>query len=277
MPSPFTLQTTVKLNSGYGMPIIGLGVFENDHCIPACNAALKHGYRHIDTAEYYHNEVDVGYAVRESGIPREEIFVTTKIYDPDHGYESTFVHVENSLAKLQFSYIDLYLIHSPLSGREKRLQTYRALTAKRDAGVIRSVGVSNYGVHHLEEIREAGLDTPAVNQIELHPFCQQKSIVTYCKDHGIVVQAYTPLARGDFSHPIIQDVSKSSGRTPAQVLIRWSLQKGYVPLPKSSQPNRVIDNARVFDSELSGEEMTKLDGLDKGRDGCVTWNPVDAL
>ncbi|KAL5532477.1 hypothetical protein ACEPAF_6047 [Sanghuangporus sanghuang] len=276
MASPFTLQTTVKLNSGYEMPIVGLGVFENDHCIPACSAALKHGYRHIDTAEYYRNEVDVGRAVRESGIPREEIFVTTKIYHPDHGYESTFSHVENSLAKLQISYIDLYLIHSPLSGREKRLQTYRALLAKRDAGVIRSVGVSNYGVHHLEEIREAELETPAVNQIELHPFCQQRPIVAYCKDHGIIIQAYSPLIRGDFSHPVIQDVSKSSGKSPAQVLVRWSLQKGYVPLPKSSQPNRVIDNARVFDFELSDEEMTKLDGLDKGRNGCVTWNPVDA-
>ncbi|EJD07794.1 Aldo/keto reductase [Fomitiporia mediterranea MF3/22] len=259
------------------MPILGLGVFENDDCYPACCTALKHGYRHIDTAEYYHNEVEVGRVVRESGIPRENIFVTTKIYHPEHGYDSTLAHVEESLAKFQSSYIDLYLIHSALSGTEKRLQTYRALLEKRNAGKIETVGVSNYGIHHLEEIRLAELETPAVNQIELHPFCQQKPIVEYCHAREIVIQAYCPLIRGDFSHPVIQEVSQSTGRTPAQVLIRWSLQHGFVPLPKSANPDRVISNANIFDFSLSDEDMAKLDRLDKGRDGCITWNPVDCL
>lgn len=258
------------------MPVLGLGVYQNYSCVPACIAALKHGYRHIDTAQMYKNEADVGLAIRESGIPREDIFVTTKIIQGSHGYNSALSVVEESLSKLGFSYVDLYLIHSPLSGKEKRLDAYRALLEKRDAGKIRTVGVSNYGVKHLEEIREAGLEIPEVNQIELHPLCQQKDIVAYCKENNIVVQAYCPLIRGDFSNPVLQEVVKSSGKNPAQVLVRWSLQRGFIPLPKSSDPARVVSNADVFGFELSKEEMTKLDGLDKGKSGAISWNPVDA-
>ncbi|PAV17984.1 Aldo keto reductase [Pyrrhoderma noxium] len=271
------LQSKVKLSSGYEMPVLGLGVYQNHSCIPACAAALKHGYRHIDTAQMYKNEADVGVAVRESGIPREDVFITTKIIQNSHGYGTALNVVEESLTKLGVSYVDLYLIHSPLSGKEKRTEAYRALLEKRDAGKIRTVGVSNYGVKHLEEIREAGLETPAVNQIELHPFCQQKDIVAYCKQHNIIIQAYCPLIRGDFSSPVLQEVAKSSVKNPAQVLVRWSLQHGFVPLPKSGSPDRVVSNADVFDFELSEEEMAKLDALDKGKAGAISWNPVDAL
>jgi len=258
------------------MPLLGLGVYQNNNCIPACEAALKHGYRHIDTAQVYRNEADVGRAVKESKINREEIFITTKVIQGSHGYSSTTSTVEASLSKLGVSYIDLYLIHSPLSGREGRLETYRALLDKKNEGKIRSVGVSNYGVKHLEEIREAGMEVPSVNQVELHPFCQQRPIVEYCKQYDIVVQAYCPIVRGDFSNPVLQEVSKHANKHPSQVLIRWSLQKGFVPLPKSEKPERVVSNADVFDFELSQEDMAKLDALDKGDDGAISWNPVNA-
>jgi len=271
-----SLKSTVKLLSGFEMPLVGLGVYQNADCYPACVAALKHGYRHIDTAQMYRNEAEVGRAVKDSGIPREELFITTKVIQNSHGYDSTLKVVDESLSKLGLSYIDLYLIHSPLSGKERRLETYRALLAKRDAGAIRSVGVSNYGVHHLEEIHEAGLETPAVNQIELHPLCQQKDIVAYCREREIVVQAYCPLIRGNFSAPALQEVSSRVGKDPAQVLVRWSLQRGFVPLPKSSNPQRVQSNADVFDFALSDEDLAKLDALDKGADGAISWNPVNA-
>jgi len=273
----FALTTTVKLTSGYQMPIIGLGVYQNYSCIPACEAALKHGYRHIDTAQVYRNEKDVGVAVRDSGVPREEIFVTTKIIQNQkmEAYASALQTVEQSLELLGFTYIDLYLIHSPHSGKQRRLDTYRGLLEMQKKGFIRSVGVSNYGVHHLEEIAEAGLPTPTVNQIELHPLCQQKPIVEYCNKHNIVVQAYCPLIRGDFSSPVLQEVSKSVKKDPSQVLVRWSIQRGFVPLPKSSDPERVRSNVDIFDFELSDENMAKLDGLDKGKEGAISWNPVD--
>ncbi|KAH8110125.1 Aldo/keto reductase [Phellopilus nigrolimitatus] len=268
-----TLQSKIKLRSGYEMPLVGLGVFQNATCIPACEAALKHGYRHIDTAQMYRNEADVGIAVRKSGIPREEIFVTTKVIQGSHGYDSALGVVEESLSKLGSPYIDLYLIHSPLSGKEKRLATYRALLEKRDAGKIRTVGVSNYGVKHLEELREAKLETPAVNQIELHPFCQQKDIVEYCNKNGIVVQAYCPLVRGDFSSPVLQEIAKSTGKNPAQVLVRWSLQRGFIPLPKSANPERVVSNVDIFDFVLSDADIAKLDALDKGKAGRDQLEP----
>ncbi|TDL19111.1 Aldo/keto reductase [Rickenella mellea] len=270
------LSSTVKLSSGFEMPLLGLGVFQNYDCFTACVAALKHGYRHIDTAQVYRNEAEVGRAVRESGVPREEIFITTKIIQGSFGYQSTLATVEESLKKLGLSYIDLYLIHSPLSAKEKRVETYKALLEKKAEGKIRSVGVSNYGVKHLEEIRNAGFETPTVNQIELHPFCQQKEIVAYDDKHGIVTQAYCPLVRGAFGNPVLQEVSKRVGKDPAQVLIRWSLQRGFVPLPKSSKPERVISNADVYDFELSEEDMAKLDGQDRGKEGAISWNPVDA-
>ncbi|KAL5481166.1 hypothetical protein ACEPAI_10107 [Sanghuangporus weigelae] len=271
----FTLQSKVKLLSGYEMPVLGLGVYQNHDCFPACEAALKHGYKMIDTAQMYRNEADVGRAIKESGVPREDIFITTKIIQGSHGYESALSVVEESLAKLGVSYIDLYLIHSPISGKDKRLDAYRGLLQKRDEGKIKSVGVSNYGVHHLEELREAGLETPSVNQVELHPFCQQKDIVEYCIERGIIIQAYCPLVRGDFSSPVLQEVAKNTNKNPAQVLVRWSLQRGFVPLPKSSNPDRVISNADVFGFFIPESSMAELNALDKGSAGAISWNPVN--
>jgi len=271
-----SLTSSIRLPSGYQMPLLGLGVYQNEDCVPACIAALKHGYRHIDSARVYRNEAQVGQAVRESGVPRSEIFLTSKIYHPDHGYESTLKAADESLQLFKFDYLDLYLIHSPLAGKEKRLETWKALLKARDAGKFKTVGVSNYGVKHLEEIREAGLETPAVNQIELHPFCQQKPIVEYCNKNGIVIQAYCPLVRGEFDNPVLKEVATKYNKDIAQVLVRWSLQKGFSPLPKSAQPARVVSNANLYDFEISSEDMAKIDALDKGKSGAVSWNPVDA-
>ncbi|KAF8509742.1 Aldo/keto reductase [Gautieria morchelliformis] len=258
------------------MPLVGLGVYQNYTAKESCLEAFEVGYRHIDTAQAYSNETHVGAAVRDSALKREDIFVTTKCTSRTHGYESTLKGVDASLQRLGFTYIDLFLIHDPFSGTERRLATYRALQeAKRD-GKIRDVGVSNYNLHHLEEIRAAGLDLPAVNQIELHPFCQQVPIVEYCRSHSIIVQAYSPLVRGQMDHPVLHAVAERHNRDVAQILVRWSLQKGFVPLPKSSRPARIASNVDVFNFELSAGDMEELDKLDRGKDGSVTWNPVDA-
>ncbi|GBE80295.1 NADP-dependent oxidoreductase domain-containing protein [Sparassis latifolia] len=271
-----SITSSVCLSSGHKMPLLGLGVFQAENCVTACVAALKLGYRHIDSARYYANEAEVGNAIRESGVPREEIFITTKVMSDEHGYANTLKAVDNSLKRFSFDCLDLFLIHSPLSGTEKRLETWRALLDAKKAGKLRTVGVSNYNVQHLEEIREVGLETPAVNQIELHPFCQQKPIVDYCNAHNIFVQAYCPLIRGkNFDNPVLIEVSKKYNKDIAQILVRWSLQRGFSPLPKSSQPTRVQSNAELYDFEISPEDMAKLDALDRGKAGAISWNPVD--
>ncbi|KAL1696316.1 NADP-dependent oxidoreductase domain-containing protein [Schizophyllum commune] len=271
-----SISSTVKLSTGYTMPLLGFGVYQNYNAKPSVLEALKAGYRHIDSAQVYKNEAEVAEAVRESGIDRGSVFVTTKIVSKNHGYESTLKGVDESLAKMKFDYIDLFLIHDPLSGKEKRLQTYKALLEARAAGKIRTVGVSNYGVKHLEEIRAANYELPSVNQIELHPLCQQKDIVEYCQKNNIVVQAYCPIIRGQMDNEVIQSVAKKHARDPAQILIRWSLQRGFVPLPKSETPSRIHSNAQVYDFELSEEDVAQLNSLDRAKDGAVSWNPVGA-
>ncbi|KAJ3534435.1 hypothetical protein NM688_g7138 [Phlebia brevispora] len=211
----------------------------------------------------------------ESGLKREDIFVTSKCISNTHGYEKTLKGVDTSLTKIPGGYIVLFLIHNPHSGTKLRLETYKALLECRDAGKIRSVGVSNYGVHHLEEIEEARMEAPTVNQIELHPLCQQKPIVEYCRQHNIVIEAYCPVIRGRMDIPVLQEIAKKHTRDPGQILIRWSLQKGFVPLPKSATPSRIHSNAQVYDFELDDADMASLDALDKGKEGAISWNPVD--
>ncbi|KAF8331675.1 Aldo/keto reductase [Cantharellus anzutake] len=273
-----TLASTVKLSSGFKLPLLGFGVFQNGGatCVSSTLEALKAGYRHIDSAVYYANEREVGEAIRLSGINREEIFVTTKIPTNQQGYESALKLVDRSLENFGFTYIDLYLIHAPLPGSEKRIATYKALLDAQKAGKIRSVGVSNYGVHHLEEIQKEGLPAPTVNQIEVHPFCQQKPIVEYCNERGIVVEAYSPLVRGRASDPTVLRIASEVDRSPFQVYLRWSLQRGFVPLPKSATPSRIKSNAEVYDFELSQAQVSALDALDQGSKGALLWNPVDA-
>ncbi|KZS89253.1 Aldo/keto reductase [Sistotremastrum niveocremeum HHB9708] len=277
MAGKLTLQSVVRLSSGFDIPLLGLGVYQNiEECLPASLAALNAGYRHIDSAVMYRNEDQVGEALKQSKLKREEVFLTTKISSRYHGYDTTAKLVDTSLAKFGTNYIDLYLIHDPLSGKAKRLDTWKALVDAKKAGKIRSIGVSNYSGKHIDEIKAEGLELPSVNQIELHPLCQQKPIVEYCKANGILVEAYCPIIRGQFDQPVFHELASKYKKDPAQVLIRWSLQKGFSPLPKSAHAERIKSNADVYDFELSSEDVAKLDALDKGDAGAISWNPVNA-
>jgi len=213
----------------------------------------------------------VGQAVRDCELEREEIFISSKVLS---GSQDPAASIRQSLKELDTEYIDLYFIHSPHGGKDTRMKIYKAMVDAKREGKIRDIGVSNFNVKHLEELREAGFEVPAVNQIELHPFFQQKPIVDYCKKHGILVSAYCPLVRAAFDNPVLQEVSKKNNKNPPQVLVRWSLQRGFIPLPKSSKPERVVSNADVYDFELSAEDMAKLDALDSPS-GSISWNPTD--
>ncbi|MCJ1289909.1 hypothetical protein MMC34_001442 [Xylographa carneopallida] len=263
-------------NSAVRIPRLGFGVYLSPErvCVASCLHALRHGYRHIDTAQYYQNEAEVGTAVRESGLRREDVFLTTKILAAAGSPEKTYRRCADSVAKLDpraGGFVDLFLIHSPSGGTSKRKEMWGALERLLQEGKARSIGVSNYGVGHIEEMKGyAAVWPPHVNQIELHPWCQQRTISAYCATHGIVVEAYSPLVRAQKAHdPTLVAVARQSGKTTAQVLIRYCLQKGWVPLPKSDTPSRIEENADVYDFELSAEDMKQLDELDMGADGAI--------
>ncbi|KAM5543286.1 hypothetical protein V8D89_003160 [Ganoderma adspersum] len=275
MSSPLSIDTTVRLRSGYELPLLGLGVGRSSDTKLASLAALNAGYRHVDSARMYGNEAEVGEAVRESGLSRSKVYITSKIQNEEHGHETTLAAVDDSLKTFGFDYIDFMLIHSAKSDKDTRLATWKALIEAKAAGRVRSIGVSNYGVKHLEEIRQAGLELPDINQIELQPLNQQKEIVEYCRVHGIFIVAYAPLMRARWDIPEILEVAKKHNKSPAQILVRWSLQRGFAPLPKSADPVRVAGNADVYDFELSPGDMASIDALDRGKEGAITWNPVD--
>ncbi|KAI0071222.1 Aldo/keto reductase [Panus rudis PR-1116 ss-1] len=277
--STLSLQSKFKLASGHEIPRLGFGVaygFGKDEdpaelTKPSVLEALKVGYRHLDTAQMYGNEALVGEAVRESGIQREDIFITSKVpagQDPVQG-------VNDSLKAIGFNYLDLYLIHNPPAGTENRLKMYKGLLEAKAQGKIRDVGVSNFGVRHLEEIKNAGLELPAVNQLEIHPFCQQRPIVDFCRAHNIAIEAYCPIIRGKMDNPIIVELAKKYGKEPAQVLLRWSLQHDFIPLVRSSNPGRILSNTQIYDFVLEDEDVKKLDALDLGAKGAISWNPVN--
>jgi diketogulonate reductase-like aldo/keto reductase len=260
------LADTVTLNNGVKMPRMGLGVWQVDEgreVEQSVLAALRAGYRSIDTAAAYGNEVGVGKAIRESGIPRGELFVTTKLWNAHHGYDSTLRAHEASLKKLGLDYVDLYLIHWPVKG--KYLETWRAFETLYKEGRIRAIGVSNFHIHHLEDVLEKFPTVPAVDQIELHPLLAQKELREFCAKHGIQVEAWSPLMQGRLNIPVLADIAKKHGKSPAQVVLRWDLQSGIVTIPKSVHEARIIANADVFDFELSADEMAAIDALDKGQ------------
>lgn len=269
-PQPNTqsvnISSSVTLNDGVQIPIYGLGVYlagSGEETRQAVLWALENGYRQIDTAARYMNEESVGEAIRESKIPREDIFVVTKLYDTDHGYDETLAAFNNSLGKLGMEYVDLYLMHSPLP--DKIVPSWNAMVKLQEQGLIRSIGVSNFGIHHLEELKKHSTVIPSIDQIELHPFLQENDLVNYCKKEGIAVQAYSPLTRGEkLGHHTLKFIANKHGKTPAQVLLRWCIQKGYVCIPKSSQSSRIIENASIFDFNLPQEDMNTLDGLEEG-------------
>jgi methylglyoxal/glyoxal reductase len=234
--------------------------------------ALKIGYRHIDTASLYGNEEDVGQGVRESGVPREQVFVTTKLWNSDHGYDSALRACDRSLRRLGLGYIDLYLIHWPVS--ELRSETWTALIELQRRGVCRTIGVSNYTVRHLQGLLDSSEVTPAVNQVEFNPFLYQEDLLRFCNDKGIQLEAYSPLTRGHkLRHPTVVDVARRYSKSPAQVMIRWGLQHGLVVIPKSTRPERIKENSEVFDFEISPADMTRLDAL--GEDLHTVWDPSD--
>lgn len=272
-----SLQSTITLNNAVEIPVLGLGVFqapEGETTQAAVREALACGYRHIDTAKIYQNERDVGLALRASGVPREDVFITTKLWNSDHGYDTALRAYHDSLNRLMLSHVDLYLIHWPV--QDVRRETWRALVTLVKEGSCRAVGVSNYTIRHLEELlNETHGVVPAVNQVELHPFLHQRELLEFCARHGIVVEAYSPLTKGQrLGDRRLGAIAQRHNKTPAQVLIRWALQKGTVVLPKSVTPARIRENADVFDFALSEQDMAQLDALDEGL--RTSWDPTDA-
>jgi len=267
------LTDTVVLPHGGPIPRLGLGVFRSGAGSGTRNAvvtALGAGYRHIDTARIYRNEVEVGEGLRQSGVPREDVFITTKLWNDDHGYDETLRAFDASAKDLGVDYVDLYLIHWPVP--EKRRESWRAMERLQREGRCRAIGVSNFMPHHLDDLLEVAEVRPAVNQIELHPFLQQQTAVARSRALGLVVEAYSPFAKARrLDDPRVGEVAREVGRTPAQVLVRWSLQRGFVALPKSATPARIEENARVFDFELSEPQMSALDALEEGFRSA--WDP----
>ena len=267
------LTPSLPLRTGADIPQIGLGVWQSPRGATtrdAVRAALRCGYRHIDTARIYGNERDVGEGVKTSGVPRAEIFVTTKLWNDDQGYDSALRAFDASLERLGLDYVDLYLIHWPVAG--KRLDSWRALEKIFADKRARAIGVSNYLVPHLVELLAKAKVVPAVNQIEVHPFLQHRETRALCKTQGIIVEAYSPLTHGRrIGDPIISEVARGAKRTNAQVLLRWGIQHGMVVLPKSSNEGRIAENAKVFDFELDAAAMKRMDALEEG--AAMGWDP----
>jgi methylglyoxal/glyoxal reductase len=259
--------------------MLGLGVFQSPAgrvTERAVADALEVGYRHIDTAAMYGNEADVGAAVRGSGLPREEIFVTTKLWHTDHGFEAAQHAGRASRDRLGLSYIDLYLIHWPRANSpQDRLASWRGLEKLQREGVCRAIGVSNYTVRHLEELRTHSDLVPAVDQVEFHPFVYDPELLGYCERHGIRLEAWSPITRGRrLDDPTVRAVADAHHRSPAQVLLRWGIEHGVIEIPKSIHRERIEENARVFDFSLTTEEVARLDGLRDGK-RVGLWNPAD--
>ncbi|CAJ2503644.1 Uu.00g110380.m01.CDS01 [Anthostomella pinea] len=267
---------TVQLNDGNEIPQIALGVYKapnGQETEDAVIAALDTGYRHIDSAARYANEEACGRALKKwlqkTGTPRNEVFVTTKLWDEDHGYEATLNALCDSLRKFQLDYFDLYLLHSPSDDKEKRHQSWRVLETAQKLGKVRSIGVSNFGASHLDELLAETSVVPAVNQIEVHPFCQRQDLVNKCRSHGIVIEAYSPLARGNkLEDARVLRIAERNGRTPAQILINWNAARGNVVLPKSLTTHRIKSNMESMDFKLSAEDMAEIDAL--GAENYVT-------
>ncbi|MBV8347919.1 MAG: aldo/keto reductase [Mycolicibacterium sp.] len=262
---------SITLNDGNTIPSVGLGVWQTppDATEEAVSAALKAGYRHIDTAAGYGNEHEVGRAVAKSGIPREEVYIVTKLWYADQGYDKTMAAFEQSAERLGLAgeggYLDLYLIHWPVPAIGEFVDTFKVFAGLRDLGRIRSIGVSNFEPEHLSTLIDATGIVPAVNQIELHPLLTQRELRGLHAQLGIATEAWGPLGRGKLlAHPTITRIAEAHGRTPAQVMIRWHLQLGNIVIPKSVNPDRIVSNFDVFDFELSDDDMTSISSLDNG-------------
>ncbi|CAI6334802.1 unnamed protein product [Periconia digitata] len=273
MMVPLTLDSKYRMNSGHEIPVLGYGVYQTPAAVASevVQHALRTGYRHVDSAVAYRNEAPSAEGTKKSGIPRSQLFFTTKIPPKQMSYETAKQHIDSSLRETGFDYVDLYLLHSPYGGKENRIGAWKALVEGVNAGKIRSIGVSNYGVHHLEELETyiKSVDEKegpgkggvlSINQIELHPWLARKDIVDWCKTRGVLCQAYSPLVRATKADDtLLVPLATKYGKTASQILLRWSLQKGFVPLPKSVTKSRIEENAQLYDFELTEEDMKRLD------------------
>lgn len=253
------------LNNGVKMPRLGLGVYkvtEEDEVIHSVRFALQNGYRAIDTAAFYFNEEGVGKGIKESGLRREDVFVTTKVWNDMQGYEKTLQSFEESRKKLDLEYIDLFLVHWPVPG--KYIDTWKALEKLYKDGFVRAIGVCNFQIHHLEDLMKNSEFKPAVNQVEFHPRLTQKPLLKYCKEQNIQLEAWAPLMRGKYlDDPIIVEIAKKYGKTPAQIVLRWDLEHDVVTIPKSVREERIIENSQIFDFSLTEEEVERIDRMNR--------------
>ncbi|PKA98344.1 diketogulonate reductase-like aldo/keto reductase [Flavobacteriaceae bacterium MAR_2009_75] len=260
------IQGTFTLNNGVEMPYFGLGTYQadnNQEVVDAVKFALDHGYRHIDTAAVYKNEEGVGRAIKESAVAREDIFLTTKVWNSDQGYESTLKAFDASLERLATDYVDLYLVHWPVV--EKYKDTWKALEELYKQKRIRAIGVSNFLQHHLEDLLQSVEIVPMVNQMEFHPYLVQQDLLNFCADKGIQYEAWSPFLQGKlFELDITKDLEEKYSKSAAQIILRWNLQKGVVTIPKSVHKNRIASNSEIFDFELDDDEVAYLDSLHKG-------------
>jgi 2,5-diketo-D-gluconate reductase A len=257
----------ITLNNGVEIPQLGFGVWQvsADDIVDSVATALRVGYRHIDTAAIYRNEEGVGRAIKESGIDRDELFVTTKLWNSQQGRDTVGPALDESLAKLGLDHVDLYLIHWPAPGRDRYVDAWLAMEEQLAAGKTRAIGLSNFQSAHLARVLEAGSVVPAVNQVEIHPTFTQEPLVAETRAHGIAIEAWSPLGQAqDLDKAVVTGIAARLDRTPAQVILRWHLQKGYIVFPKSVTPSRIEENFDVFGFELSGDDVAAIDGLDYG-------------
>lgn len=272
--SMLTINSRVALNQGSNMPLLGIGVWQipGFKATQAVRTAIETGYRLIDTAAIYGNEAQVGEAVKTCGVPREDLFIITKLWNGEHAADRIFKAFETSYNKLQCGPIDLYLSHFPIAGL--RNEAMKKIAEIQKTGYCKAIGVSNYTVRHLKELMDTTGLVPALNQIELHPWLDQSELLAFCKQHKIHVQAYSPLAHGKkINDPLVAEIAESHGKTPAQVLIRYALDQGCSTVPKSSSPEHLLENSLVFDFSLSSGDITRLKGLNCGLRTC--WDPTD--
>lgn len=264
---PSSIHDRAVLHNGVQMPWVGLGVYkaeDGDEVIQSIKWALDAGYRSIDTASLYDNETGVGQAIAESNVPREEIFITTKVWNTDQGYEKTLAAFDASLERLGLDYVDLYLIHWPVPGKYK--ETWKALEKIYNEGRVKAIGVSNFKQHHLEDLMREAEIKPMVNQVEYHPRLSQEKLLAFCKEQGIQLEAWRPLLKGEiFEEPTLVELADKYNKSVAQIILRWDLQNGVVTIPKSVTQHRIQENIELFDFELSNEDMTRISALNQDK------------
>jgi 2,5-diketo-D-gluconate reductase A len=262
-----TTLPIITLNDGVQIPQLGVGVFQvpPEDTFENVTTALDLGYRHIDTAKAYENEAEVGQAIKSSGIAREDLFVTTKVFNSDHGHDKATRAIKGSLDRLELDHVDLLLIHWPVPSKDLYVETWQAFVDAKEQGLVRSIGVSNFQPDHLRRIIDATGVTPSINQIELHPYLQQPGLRREHADLGIVTEAWSPIAQGKvLDDAVLTEIAEAKGKSPAQVTLRWHIQLGNVVFPKSVTPDRLKENFEIFDFELSDDEMSRIEGLDRG-------------